>query len=246
MRNEYALFGRKQIILMIVITVILLFGGSSAVVIFGYHVSNVSVVGNIHYSEDEIKDMVLHGNYLDNSILLAIKYRDKSIKDVPFVESMDIEIKDRNSIKINVYEKALAGCVEYLGRYMYFDREGIIVESSMEITQGIPIVTGLSFDEVILYEPLPVEDATIFKEILSITQLLAKYDVLADKIYFEKNGEVILYYDNVRVEIGENKNLDEKIMQLPMMLPNLEGKKGVLHMKDFNSDSETVTFELSD
>lgn len=246
MRNEYALLGRKQIIGIILAALLVLILGAGGVVIFGYHVTNVSVEGNIHYTEEEIKELVLHGNYLDNSLLLAIKYRDKSIDDVPFVEAMDVEIKDRNSIKINVYEKALAGCVEYLGRYMYFDREGIIVESSMDVTAGIPIVTGLTFDEVILYEPLPVEDIAIFKEILSITQLLAKYDVLSDKIFFEKNGEVILYYDGVRVEIGENKNLDEKIMQLPMMLPNLEGKKGVLHMKDFNSDSETVTFELSE
>ena len=46
--------------------------------------------------------------------------------------------------------------MEYLEKYMYFDKEGIIVEASNEKTQGIPLVTGLSFEHVVLYEPLPV------------------------------------------------------------------------------------------
>jgi cell division protein FtsQ len=187
---------------------------------------------------------VLKGGLKDNSLLLSMQYRNKSIKDIPFVETMDVEIVDKNAIRINVYEKALAGCVEYLGQFMYFDREGIIVESSQDSTEGIPLVTGLDFAEVRLHEKLPVPDEDIFAEILSITQLLEKYDVIADKIHFEKNGNVVLHYDEVRVNLGAAENLDEKIMELPNILPNLEGKKGILKMEDYDSDSETVTFEL--
>ena len=63
---------------------------------------------------------------------------------------MDVNILTPNTIRISVYEKALAGYVEYLGRYMYFDRDGTVVESSSERTRGIPQVTGLRFDYVVV------------------------------------------------------------------------------------------------
>lgn len=231
---------------MICIIVLVLFvtaAGAVTYLILGYHVDNVIVEGNEHYSDAQIKAMVLEGGLKDNSLLLSIRYRNKSIKDIPFVETMDVEVVGRDTIQINVYEKALAGCVEYLGRYMYFDREGIVVETSEEAAEGIPEVTGLSFDEVLLHEKLPVGNEAVFSEILSITQLLEKYSVVADKIHFEKNSHVVLYYGGVRVNIGEKKNLDEKIMELPNILPELVEKRGVLRMEDYDSDTETVTFE---
>ena len=153
-------------------------------VVTNYTVLTVYVEGNIHYTNEEIIDMVMEGRYGNNSLLLSLKYRDKGVGNIPFVEKMDISVIDPHTIKVEVYEKALAGCVEYLDKYMYFDKDGIIVESSDETTVGVPTVAGLSFDHVIVNEPLPVEDAGIFKSILSITQLVNKYNLSADRIYF--------------------------------------------------------------
>ena len=244
MNKEYGFIGKKQIVILLVLLLLGGLGGGSAYLTIGFHVNSVEVKGNQHYTDQEIEDMVLKGGMWDNSLLLKLQYRNKEIEDVPFVESMEVTIVDRHSISIQVYEKALAGCVEYLDRFMYFDREGVIVESSEQFTKGIPQVTGLKFDEIRLYEALPVEDATIFSDILTITQLLGKYKVIADKIHFERNGNVMLYCGDVRVNLGKNGQLDEKIMELPNILPNLEGKKGVLQMQDYDGNSEEVTFEL--
>lgn len=134
-------------------------------IIRNYTVTTIYVEGNIHYTNEEVIDMVMEGHYGNNSLLLSLKYKDKSIVGVPFIEKMDVSVQDPHTIKIEVYEKALAGYVEYLERYMYFDKDGIVVESSKEKTAGIPMVTGLEFDHVILYEPLPVEDKEIFTKI---------------------------------------------------------------------------------
>ncbi len=246
MKKEQTFFTRKRIIILIVIMFLAIVTGVSTFVVTYYRVTKVEVDGNIHYSEKEIEEMVLRGNILDNSLLLARQYKDKAIVGIPFIESMSVEVASHDKIVIQVYEKALAGCVAYLGKYMYFDREGIVVESADQVTEGVPQVTGLSFDEVVLHEPLPVEDTDVFADILSITQLLGKYDILADKIHFDRAYRVTLYYDEVRVDIGDRNYLDEKIMQLPEILPHLDGKKGVLRMQDFNGENETVTFEVED
>ena len=50
----------------------------------------------------------------NNSLYLSLKYRDRGIQDVPFVDVMNVSILAPDTIKITVYEKALAGYVKYL------------------------------------------------------------------------------------------------------------------------------------
>ena len=228
---------------MVVAAAVLFVSAGMAFILAGYRVTHVEVVGNSHYTEQEITDMVLKGNVFDNSLLLNIKYRNKSIEDIPFVEKMDVEVKNNDTIRIMVYEKKLAGCISYLGNYMYFDREGIVVESSPQITEGVPEITGLRFNHVRLYEQLPVERSEIFQEILELTQLLDKYEIIADKIYFDTDNNVTLYFGEARVLIGSKSHIDEKIMQLSVIVPSIQGKAGVLDMREYETGTTTLTFE---
>lgn len=208
-----------------------------------YTVKNVIVDGNQHYSADSIKAMVMTGYLGDNSLYLSLKYKNKEIEGVPFVDTMDIDVQSNDTIKITVYEKSLAGYIEYLGRYMYFDNEGVIVEESKVKTQGIPQVTGLNFDHVALYEKLPVENSEVFQNILMITKLLNKYDVPCDKMQFDADYNVMLGYKRVKVNIGSLQNLDEKLMQLPHILPTVEGEKGTIDLQNYTSDRKSISFE---
>ena len=126
---------------------------------------------------------------------------------------------------------------------MYFDREGIVVESASEATDGVPEITGLNFGSVQLYKKLPVENEDIFKEIMNLTQLLEKYEIAADKIYFDLNMNVTLYFGQARVRLGNGNRIDEKIMQLSAIVPSIEGKKGQLDMSELNENTKTLTFE---
>ena len=208
-----------------------------------YTVTNIYVTGNIHYSNEEIIGMVMDGPLSHNSLYLSFKYRDRSIEDIPFIEKMDVDIVSPDTIRINVYEKAVAGYIAYLGRYMYFDRDGIIVESSFDRTEGVPEVMGLSFDYVVMHEKLPVENEAVFSEILDLTQLLDKYKLNADKIFFDSSYNVYLYFGEIEVSLGTEEFIDEKIIQLQYILPQLEGKKGILEMKDYDDSTRNVTFE---
>ncbi len=212
-------------------------------VIDNYTVTNVYVTGNTHYTNEEIMDMVMEGRLGNNSMYLSLKYRDKSLENVPFVEKMDVDIVSPDTIRINVYEKAVAGYISYLGRYMYFDRDGIVVESSFEASPNVPEVMGLSFDYIIMHEKLPIENQKIFEEILDITQLLSKYQLAANKIFFDSEYNVYLYFDNLEVSLGTEEYIDEKIIQLQYILPKLEGRTGILEMKDFDDDTKNITFE---
>jgi len=244
MNENRMIFTKKRIIFIMVILLVLIVGGTCFYISSHYRVTKVKVEGNEHYSDEEIKSMILGGGMSENSLFLSLKYRDKDISDIPFIESMSVEVLAPDSIQILVYEKALAGCVESLGNYIYFDREGIVVEISDDKTPGIPMVVGLRIGSFALGEVLPVDDVAIFGDILSITQLMSEYEINATKIYFDKSENLTLYFDDARVLLGEDKQMEEKLMLLKNILPSLEGKKGVLRLENYDENTKNVTFEL--
>ena len=212
-------------------------------IIQNYTVTTVYVDGNIHYTNEEIMNMVMGGRFGNNSLFLSMKYKDKGMENIPFIQAMDVTIEAKDTIRITVYEKALAGYVSYLGQYIYFDKDGIVVETSTEKTAGIPQVTGLKFDRVILHEALPVEKPEVFDEILNITQQLDKYSMSADRIYFDSDYQVTLVFGEAKVALGLDGYMDEKIMKLQYILPNLIGEKGTLDMREYSEDTKSYSFE---
>ena len=72
---------------------------------------------------------------------------------------------------------------------------------------------------------------------------LNKYDVICDKIQFDASYNVTLGYDKVKVNIGKLENLDEKLMQLPYILPSLKGESGTLDLQNYTQESRSVSFE---
>lgn len=214
----------------------------------GFKVRFVTVEGSTHYTADEIRGMVITDKLSENSLFLRLKYKNKKIEDIPFVEHMDVQIKDRNTVRIIVYEKAIAGYVTYLENRMYFDKDGIVVESSKEVVPGVPEITGLEFDHVILHEALPVENPKIFKEILSLTQLLNKNSLTADRIYFDHLGNITMYFGDIRVDLGDGSYLDERVTHLAAILKEAEPRhiKGRLHMESFTISNPKTTFEVEE
>lgn len=210
---------------------------------YSYTVKNVYVEGNLHYTDDEIKDIILKDKYANNSLFLSYKYKNKEITDIPFIETINVSVESKDTIKISVYEKTLAGYIEYLGKNIYFDKDGIVVEVSEVYTKGVPEVVGVSFNYVVLHEALPAKDKDIFRRVLQVTQLMTKYDVSAQKMYFAPNGTIFLYKDDITIDLGTDDNIDIKIMNLPSILENLEGENGILRMSEYDEGTKRVFFE---
>ena len=225
---------------LIVLLMALLLG---AVFLFSYYrVNKVYVSGNTQYTDDEISDMVMRGPLGHNSLYLSLRYRNRSIDNVNLVDKMDVEIIDHETIRIKVYEKAIAGYVEYVGQRVYFTRDGTVVEASRRVIAGVPEVRGLSFDQIVLHEKLHTDNGEIFERILDVAQLLGKYGLTADKIFFDSGDNMTLYFGGVRVLLGQADYTDEKIANLQFIIPNLEGKTGTIDMSGYTPSTKYTTF----
>lgn len=234
----------KKLLIGAVILAVLLSG--TAMVLSLCTITEISVEGNVHYTEDEIKELVMNHRYDYNSLYFYWRVHNQKIKDIPFIDDVEVSILSRNKVKIKVYEKDIIGYVRHLGYNLYFDKEGIVVESSKEEIEGVPRIKGITFDNVKLYEPLPVEKEDVFKKILSLTKLLEKYDMKPDSINFSKELSVTLSFEDANVLLGKNIEDDEKIVKLKQLLPDLEGMKGTLHLENYDEDMKNITFKKED
>lgn len=236
--------GKIGFVIGIVIIILAFCGGSGIYIRNKYTIKTVYVQGNVHYTEEEIKALVMDGTFGDNSLYLSLKYRDRGIKGIPFIDVLDVDILSPDTIKIMVYEKTLTGYVKYLDSYLYFDKDGEVVESSGVRTLGVPQIIGLEFDYVVVGEKIPVKNPEIFDSILTVTMLLKKYGLTADKIYFSQSGSITIYFGDVKVSLGdEPATLEDKLVLLPEILTKLEGKAGTLRMESYDGESGKYIFK---
>ena len=81
-----------------------------------------------------------------------------------------------------------------MSSYMYFDKDGIIVESSVEQLPGVPWITGLDFGHIILHQPLPVADPDTFGAV-SYTHLSGGIEQFYNDQLIGTNGREYGYLD---------------------------------------------------
>jgi cell division protein FtsQ len=161
------------------------------------------------------------------------------------VDTYEVNMDGLNSVTIRVYEKNIVGYVQYLGKNVYFDKDGIVVESSEAVMDGVPMISGLSFQQLTMYQALDVQDPDIFNTILTITQLLKKYDLNPDEIRFAGSDELYLQMGEVKVALGTGENLDEKVARLKQLEDDLSDKSGTLHMESYTDESTHISLEAS-
>ena len=208
-----------------------------------YQVDEVQVMGSSHYSEKQIKKMVLRGPMASNSVLAPLIYTKKSTKDVPFVEGYTVTRLNRHTICVSVKEKDIVGCIPYLDSYIYFDRNGTFIESSTERNEKIPFFDGIKVKHVIYNEELPIKDKMVMNTAVALSTIFQKNDKIPDHIEFSDDGQISLLYGDITVKLGKDEYLEDKMTRVLAILPLISDKKGILHAENVNDNSKMITLE---
>lgn len=236
-------FGKKS--LAVLILALLLFVGG--LFLYSVRITEVRIEGNSHYTEEEVEAMLFPEARDKITAFCFLDQRFGEKKDLPFIQTYEMNFLDMHSVEIILYEKSIVGCIEYMGSYMYFDKDGIVVESSSEKEADIPLVTGLTFERIALYQELPVPKREVFEEILNLTQLLKIYEIPVAQIYFDARSQATLTMADgtgedggpqnlagVKVLLGDRQDMEEKISELKSQAPHLSGLSGTLHLENYD------------
>ena len=210
-----------------------------------YQVDEVQVMGSSHYSEKQIKKMVLRGPLASNSVLAPLLYTKQNTKDVPFVDGYTVTRLNRHTICVSVKEKDIVGCIPYLDSYIYFDNNGYFVEGSKIRDTKVAFFDGIQPSKIVMKEKLPIKGA-VLNTAVALSTIFAKNDKVPDHISFDDNYEISLMYGDVTVQLGKDEYLEDKMTRAIAILPQLEGQKGILHMENISRNSKMVTFEAEE
>ncbi len=217
----------------------------TAIVLASARIRSFSVIGNTRYTSEEIVDLIFSDSWDTNSFYCLCKDKTVEHKQIPFIQRYDIDWESPFSVVITVYEKNIVGYVDYMSSHMYFDKDGIVVESTGEKLEGIPMITGLSFGSIVLYRELPVQNMQVFRDILNLTGALSDNDIKCNEIAYDNILNATLYIDDIEVYLGGNENMEMKIFTLRDILPKIKGLKGELNLSVYNesSDHESYIFK---
>ena len=213
------------------------------IVIFLFQAKKIEVYGNSRHSSQEITAGLLNEVPGKNTLYLLWKYRNGTVPDtLPFLDSLAVEMKSPYEILVSVTERPIAGYIDQ-GQAVYFDSEGVVMEITDEIYGDVPVVTGASVGEAVLYQKLPTESGAQLRTMLSLLQLLEYQELTAEEIRFGENMDMTVFIGNVEVKLGQDEYLEEKIANLRSILNKMqEDDRGILHLESFTGGTANVMF----
>jgi len=226
--------GKKLLLLIIIL------GLPSILFISTFYIKKLEVVGTQRYTAEQITAELIKTKLDSNSLYLYLKHRYIADVKLPFVEKIDVTMTGTHTVTAYVYEKMIAGCVEFMGEYMYFDKDGIVVESSSRRLEDIPIIKGLKFDRILLSEKLEVQKDELFDVIINLTQLVHKYELNVDTITFNSDYEVTLDSGDIRILLGKKNTYDETLSELKNILAEAKGMEITIDMRNYVKGEQNI------
>ena len=191
---------------------------------FWFHIDNVKVSGTEIYSSQDIEKSVFSRKFSDNQLVFRVYQKIFGINKLPLVEEIEVKYKSHDTVELVVYDKTLSGCIKYMGQFVYFDKDGIVMQSMSEHREGVPIVTGIKFGDFTVGEKFKVDDDSLFDAIMNVSQLVNHYGISVKRIHIN-NREITLYSGNIQVFLGKRLKYDEQLAALSSVLETTTSEK---------------------
>ncbi len=206
----------------------------------GFLLEEITVEGLSYYTKEEFLNKISTEVSRKNTLLFRLKCARDGELTIPYIERYEVEANGKHGISIQVYEKILVGCVKVMGQYLYFDKDGLVTETAVERIPGIPVIRGLEFDRIVLYENLKIQKDELYSVILNITKLVKEYNIPAESVSFNSRGEVELTVGTVTAELGKRNVYDLPIQKLADILPSIADRKVIVDLSDYNGEQGDI------
>ncbi|GEM_PF-1435772 len=109
-------------------------------------------------------------------------------------------------------------------------------------------IIGLTDKKLTVGKAVPVSDDSVFSTIQALSRLISKFGIRPDKIAFDKDQNITLYYNDGKVKIllGQDTLLEDKISKAAAILPQLSGMEGTLHLENYTEDTVNIVFDTTE
>ena len=224
-----------------VFAIILLFVGAGCFLCLSplFNVQNIIVEKNKSISSDTISSLSKIELY-KNIFLVDKSKAIKNIEKNPYINSVKIERKLPDKIKITVEERSAKYAIEFAeGKYAIIDGQGYILEVASN-SKDLPIIVGTNTntDSLITIKNnkarLIDEDLKKLNIIANIIDTAKNYEIdkLINKIDISSSSNIklILESEQKTVYLGSGNEINSKIQFLKEILTRESGIKGEVYL----------------
>ncbi len=216
-------------------------------------IRSVTLEGNVHYTASELENLLFASSIDRNPFVFVIKNWTHRLPDIPFVDRLTVTLTGLQSADIIVYEKDMIGYVSVSGKNCYFDRDGMVVEITKKAAEDIPKITGITVKDPQVGEKLPVSGKGILNVILNVSQYLTDTTVdwddketrlvdMTESVHVGEDGDVLVSFGDVSVYLGTSDNMEEKLLTMTDILPELYGRTGTLYLDTYDPHSTNPAY----
>lgn len=210
--------------------------------IFFFRVKTVSFEGNTFYSDEEMTEMFQTNLFEKNVLSFWVLDQLSLTPELDFVREYEITYPNVNEVHIKLYEKTIVAGIAYTNQYIYFDKDGMVLQSTNEPIEGIPLFETKSLTTFTLYNKVKMEDEGLLTQILNLANLFQHYDISWDKVQFNEADEAFMYTGDLKIKLGKRDNYDEAVSALSSVLKKARKEKmeGEIDLSGYNADGTII------
>lgn len=208
------------------------------------NIKRIAVTGNDKLDAEEIKKISEIPLGI-NMFRIRLRESEKKIKKLPYVDSVDINRRLPDTIRIEVSECRAASAVSVAGGFIVIDKNGKALEAATT-ADDICRINGIKLTAYNLGEIIKAEDESRLDKAKSLMEKLEEYElseIVREINVSSLNDVTFITKSNLKVILGLANDLDYKIKYFKTLLEKIgEDSGGVLNL----TDTEKASFRHSE
>ena len=231
-------------IIEVVLGLAILVIGSGLFVLYACGVEDVVVEGSTIYTDQEIEDYVLQGDYTNNCVYNVLHNFFKPRKDIPFVDNVKVTMTGLNTNKITVTERTPFGyaTTNEGAVALYFDEDGRITDISDKMLSNVLVWQDVIPSGEAVGEKV-VDDDVVLSSFLETARGLKANEVVLNSIRIDDGHNIFGQKNNIKINFGLKNDMDDKCKRLSIILPQIENQSGTLHLENFSPENTDIVFK---
>lgn len=211
---------------------------SAALVLMLFNFKKAVITGNTKYSQKQIESFITQGKLGENTFVMALKYHNRTVKGIPFVDRIDVDILNPSTVRVNITEKPLDGYVVRGDDKIYFSKEGVVQTISGRTDEDVTVVNGIELVNPQTDAQVQAKNQSGMDNVLTLLSAMDRYDLKADSIDVDRLGGITVTFGDVRLTVGKT-GYDMKMYKVHQIFPFFKGKSGCISMtgSDFRGDN---------
>ncbi len=190
-----------------------------------FKINEVLIYGNDRVASEEILEEVGYKSNVTNYIFLNKKQVKEKLLFNSYIKDVHFEYVFPSKMIIDIEERVQVAYVPYSqNNYLYISREGIVLQTSNQLLEPLPIIKGVNFKEFTVGETLIINGEEILKDTVNIINIMKKYGIETKKLIIDiSNSDIIqIKYNDFLINFGEATEIDKKVRTLYGILIALE------------------------